>query len=660
MLESCRNMKGLFDVVTAESAYSSKQYDVAAHLLIEKYNKEKNLQEQAEIALQIAESYRLNNKTISAEEWYKKVYDINGSSSAMYKYGLMLKANGKYPEAEKLFTQFTKSNPADRALGKKQLLSVQMAMEWKAKPTPHLITNLDINSPASDYAPVLISEKMMVFSSARSSAKGDESYGWTGEKHSDLFISNMLDYQSFSGVDPFPDPINGEYNEGTATFTADGKKMIFTRCGSLSKKNDYCHLYESRQDSAGRWSLPEQLILFESDSINTGQPFLTVDGKTLYFSANAPDGIGDKDIYYTEWKNNAWTRPKNLGPEINTSAYEGFPYIGIDGWLYFASDGHPGMGGLDIFKATHEGRKWVKIKNLQYPVNSPADDFALIQYAYLDPSRSEEIASVGFFTSARTGGKGNDDIYLFVEGYPKPDTVPPALKDAQQAVIYLLIGTIKEIIYSDAEDPRSPVKSINGLEDAAVEILGLDLSSRIDSRLSTDIKGQFQIELEPNTDYKLTAAKGGFFTQSSQVTTRGLLGSSGDTIIISAELTLDRIFKQREVVLPDIYYDLDSYAIREEAKPVLQNLAQLLMENPDIHIELGSHTDSRGSTKYNQILSQNRAQSVVDYIVSKGISSERMTAIGYGESALVNGCTDNVTCTEEQHQQNRRTTFKVL
>lgn len=655
----CSNLHKIFEVVTPETAYENKQYDIAAGLLQDAYKSEKNLQEQAKIAYKIGECYRFNNKTDKAEEWYKKAMDLTGDAPMMYKYGLMLKANGKYEEAEKLFIRYVKSFPVERAFGKKQLNSVMQSIEWKAKPTPHQLTNLDINSSASDYAPVLYGNNKFVFSSARKDALGEDNYGWTGEKHSDIFISNLIDYKQLSGVNSIGAKINSRYNEGTCSFTADGKTMYFTRCGSDGKRNDYCQIYKS-QFTDKSWSEPERIQLFESDSINVGQPFITMDSKNLYFSANSPDGVGDKDIYMAEYKNGEWTNVRNLGPEINTSAYEGFPYIGIDGLLYFASNGHVGMGGLDIFKAKKNGKKWTDVENLKYPMNSPADDFGLIFIPAPPQDMIDEVQSMGYFTSSRNGGRGNDDIYAFIEGYPKPEIIDTSELIPQNQVVYILKGTVKQKTYKDAEDPKSTLLADQKSPEALVEILGLDLSSRIDDRTVTDESGKFTSIIEANSEYKITISKNGYFTQSIMLNSKEAIEESKDTFVVNTQIVLDKIFRQKEIVLPNIYYDLDSYAIRSDAKPVLDKLALTLTENPDLHIELGSHTDSRGTAKYNLTLSQNRAQSVVDYLVTKGIDRTRMIARGYGESLLVNNCSDNVNCPEEKHQENRRTTFKVL
>ncbi|HRI29769.1 MAG TPA: OmpA family protein, partial [Chitinophagales bacterium] len=254
----------------------------------------------------------------------------------------------------------------------------------------------------------------------------------------------------------------------------------------------------------------------------------------------------------------------------------------------------------------------------------------------------------------------------FILETPKeiPDSLiaqkPPA-ETKKPDVVYVLQAQVVQKNFSTPDDPNSAVAGKTPVPDAIAEILGLSVDSRISSRLITNAKGNFSLELEPATDYKITAFKNGYFKQSVEVTTKNLLPPAGkDTVYVFAEIMIDKIYRQKEIVLENIYYDLDKYDIRPDAMPTLNKLAQLLKENPNIKILLGSHTDSRGSDRYNETLSQNRAQAAVNYLAQQGIDARRLLAKGYGENRLVNECANGVTCTEEQHQQNRRTTFQVI
>lgn len=688
----------LFNVpLDAEGAYESKQYHIASQLFMEKYEAEKDLLKQAAIAYKIAESYRLSNKTQEAEKWYKKATTYSTDPLITVKYAQMLKSNGKYKEAMRLFKEYGLNNPSDKTRATREIQACKQALKWQNDTTNYTLFPLvTLNTPQSDFSPVLYEDNQVVFTSSRQTAMGDKIYGWTGEKHTDLFIATNKDELTFDLPIQFGDSINTNFNEGTATFDGTYTKVYFTACGSDKEDNDYCRIYTSERKKNNKWSLPELVSLFEIDTINVGQPFLTPDGKSLYFAADAPDGYGDKDLYVTNLTlDGFWSEPKNLGPEINTENYEGFPYVGPDGKLYFASNGHLGMGGLDIFYATRKGKNWVAPQNIAAPINSSADDFGLVMFPFIDPALLDSIEAIGYFTSSREGGQGNDDIYKFVLSVPKEepiDTTPivsiPTIDTTEKVVVMpepvkpvpvkpitptkpiqppkpVITYTLKgKILQKQLLDPNNPASKQTGslpIREAVVEVLGVSANSSLAKRLITNNKGEFSVTVEPESIYKVTATKNGFFTKSQNATNKGKQPTSGkNEVIIYTELVLDKIFKQREITLDNIYYDLDASNIREDAKPTLDKLATLLFENPNIRIELGSHTDARGSDTYNSRLSQERAQSVVNYLVSKGISVQRVIAKGYGETRLVNGCKDGVDCSEEEHQQNRRTTFKVL
>ena len=670
----------------AEGAYESKQYIKAGELFIEEYKTESSLVKQAELATKIGECFRLANQTDKAESWYAKALDYSYDPATTYKYGRMLKANGKYDKAIKIFKSYSVENPSDRTRAAREIQACKLALVWEkeSKETNYVIDKLSsLNSSASDFAPAIFGKDQLVFTSAREEATGETIYGWTGEKHSDLFVSQLNKKFTFAPPVLFGDSINTEFNEGTISFSSDYKTAFFTACGGRYQRgDDFCQLYKTKQNENGKWGVPEIVDLFESDTINVGQPFLSPDGKQLYFSADAPSGFGDKDLYVVEMmRDGFWGEPKNLGPEINTDGYEGFPHIGIDGNFYFASNGHTGMGGLDIFYAEWKEDKWTNPVNMKAPVNSPADDFSFVFNPNIDPELLDSIEYFGYFSSSRKGGKGNDDIYQFTllvpqPEPPKPDTTPvvttpnlPPLTPAKPKVRYVLQGKVQQKVLEDPTDPNSVVVSQMAVSEAISEVLGLSSGSSMSRRIVSSRNGLFSASLEPETDYKVTASKVGYFTQSKNVSTKGKSPTrqltKDTTIYIYADFLLDKIYKQQNINitqlgLEPIYYDLDKWDIRDDAKPTLNKLATILFENPGIVIEMGSHTDSRGSDSYNQKLSQKRAQSVIDYLSQKGIAAQRLIAKGYGETQLVNRCNNGVDCSEEEHQENRRTTFKVV
>ncbi len=660
--------------IDAASAYESKQYITASELLSKDYQLEKDLRKKSDLAYKIAECYRLANRTKDAEEWYKKAMDYSTDPTVTFKYALSLKNNGNYKKAIQLFKEYALNSPGDRLRATQQMQACRQALSWQKNPSDHKVINLrSINTKFSDFGPTLYQQNQLVFTSSRKEALGEKLYGWTGEKHSDLFSSDIKGDFDYSSPIAFGDSINTKYNEGTSSFTSDFKEVYFTACGSANKIDDYCQIYHTKKSNNG-WLLPEPVLLFEEDTFNVGHPFITADGKQLYFSSDIPGGYGSKDLYVaTKGADGFWGEPTNLGPEINTERYEGFPSIGTDGWMYFASDGHSGMGGLDIFKAEKKGKRWGNPTNMQAPINSPADDFGFSFQGYVPPALIDSLDMMGYFSSSREGGKGNDDIYMFAllteKEIPEPAPDTPAVTlvpntpppPPEPKIIYVLKGTVNQKAYERPNDPASKVTGTTAISEAIVQVLGTSNNSTLSRRIVTNENGQFEITVEPEATYQVSASKPSYFKKSQAVSNKGKIPDAGTNVVtIYTEITLDKIFKNREVVLENIYFDLDKWDIRDDAQPTLNKLVQTLNENPNLKIELGSHTDSRGSDRYNLNLSQKRADSTVSYLVSKGIEARRLVARGYGETQLVNECEDGVNCPDEQHQKNRRSTFRVL
>lgn len=646
--------------VDGQKAFDNKSYHLAAQLLENDYNKSSDNTARAALAETIGDACRLSNQTAAAESWYAKAAEHSSNPELPFKYALMLKSNEKYEQALQQFKEYAANNPVERAKAKVQIIACQQALQWLKEKNAFISDNLvSVNSPASDFAPVVYNRNSLVFTSARAAAQGN-TYDWTGEQHSDLFVADRNGAADlYTAAVAFGDSLNTPYNEGTATFSADNNTVYFTQCGSENKNDDYCHIYRAFRKENNRWSRPELVLLFEADSINTGQPFLSADGKLLYFAAAAPDGFGDKDLYVSELlKDGSWGYPRNLGADINTAGYEGFPYIDKNGTLYFASDGHDGMGGLDIFSAEKNGKRWTNVQNLKAPLNSGADDFALTLIAPLNTAALANKTPLGYFSSSRRGGMGNDDIYVLsnqIPATPPPtDTIPAKTDTLPPAIAIYLKGEILQKVFEDDTNPQSRFLRNAPLPNAAVQILGLNLESTLSTRFTADENGRFFLPVEANSEYRVFAEAPTFFSRSETVKS----GAQSDTIEV--QIVLDRIFKQQQVVIPNIYYDLDKSDIRADAQPVLDEVVKLLKENPRIVVEFGSHTDSRGSDAYNEELSQARAQAVVTYLSSKGVDARRLLARGYGETQLVNRCANGVACSEEEHQENRRTTFKVL
>lgn len=634
-------------VKDGNTAFDRKQYAVATYLLQKEYKKAKSRLEKGKIAFLLGESYRMLNKPASASTWYKSAYDNGVGVDALREYAYTLKAMEQYDDAINAFKELgiEIGSPYEY---RREIGACQVAKGWKGeKSRAYTAMPAEFNSPASDYSPVLYKNGMLVFTSDRKGATGEATYNWTGNNFSDLFL---VDPQS-GRAELFDSQINTTFNEGTAVFNKDFTELYFTRCYGDKKEDNYCKIMVSKWDGS-QWTVPA-VLGFEQEGINYGHPALSKDGRTLYFSCNSKDGWGGYDIWYSErTAAEGWGEPKLMSRSVNTIGNEKFPSLDGD-TLYFASDGHPGMGGLDIFKTWKQaGGGWAPVQNLKPPVNSGSDDFGyVIDY---QGKRAQDVLQVGYFSSNRPEGSGGDDVFRFEKRIPPPEPVKPETPVVEYKLI--LEGYVLEKIYAEADNPDSKVLGRKPLNGAAVEVkIGKEVK-----KFTVAEDGFFTIELSENTDYQFLASKNNYLTGENFFSTRGIGKDPNNPVqTYEVEIVLDKIFINKEIVLEDIYYDFDKWDIRADARPTLDQLARNLELNPKIRIQLSSHTDCRGNDRYNEELSQKRAQSAVDYLVSKGISGERLIAKGFGESQPKASCLC-ARCTEEEHQLNRRTAFTVL
>jgi peptidoglycan-associated lipoprotein len=572
----------------------------------------------------IAEAYRRSNRLPQAGPYYKAALDANlKKEDAFFYYGMALKANARYEEARAQIENYLTlgTNRTLMNLARLEADNLKVVEDILAKSAPYEIRNLEgLNSASSDWAPVTVNGEL-IFSSTRDG----QVYGGNGEGFNNLYAFKFDDPAEMANgsVRKFEDIINQENtHESSATFTPDGRTMVFARSNTGRKRDrQNVDLYVSQYKAEG-WTEPK-LISISDENAWDASPAFAPDGRTLYFVSNRRGGRGGNDIYKTTLDaNGRFSRPVNLGEEINTPGNDNFPHVAPDGTLYFSSDGHPGLGMMDIFRVGADG----KPVNLGTPVNSEADDFAF------------HIAneSIAYFSSNRAGGLGGDDIYL-------------ARKTDRKLINIFVDGTVIERKDAmTAPVPNTPV------------VLQDRQGNKIRETM-TDAEGKFSFRLDSAQTYSLVTEKEGYFTARELLSTVGKvppysqLTQEETDIRLTAQLALAPIIKDRAIVMENIFYDLDKADIRPDAAAELDKLVQTLKDNPKIFIELSSHTDVRGSDEYNMDLSQRRAQSAVDYIVSQGIDPERITAKGYGETRLV---IPNAQ-TEEQHQINRRTEFKV-
>lgn len=650
LITSCTYVEKIKD---GSTAFDRKQYAVAIPMLKKDHKKAKSRIEKGKISYKIANSYTNLNKNQEAIEWYLAAYENGYGVDALKGYAYGLKQSEQYKEAMTAFKNLgiEIGSPYEY---RREITACKQAIDWagESKNPQYSINLADFNTTKSDYAPTVYQDDYLVITSDRSSSLGDDTYNWTGNNFSDLFIVNT----ESKNVQSFEAPINTADNEGTVSFTEDYTEMYFTRCSNNDKYADtYCYIMRSTYEG-GSWSTPEHIKLFEEENVNYGDPSVSKDGSTLYFSANHPDGWGGHDIYLSERTPDGWTDPRLLSRTVNTAGNERFPFIDAD-TLFFSSDYLPGMGGLDIFRTYKmDNRSWSPAHNLRAPVNSGSDDFSYI----VDPraQKDKDILQIGYFTSTRENGVGGDDIYQFVKRVPPPPPPVDTAAPPPPPIVYKMIleGYVLEKIYESKNNPNSRVLGRKPLNGATVIIQ----FGNKEETVTVGEDGLFTLTLAEEMDYDFAASKADYLNNNATFTSKGIGKDPNNPVTTyTVEIVLDKIFRNTEITLENIYYDYDQWNIRKDAEPTLNELATLLAKNPQINIQLASHTDCRGNANYNEELSQKRAQSAVDYLISLGIPESRLTPKGYGENSLAIDCGCN-RCSEEEHQANRRTTFKIL
>ncbi len=570
----------------ADAAFKRGKYFEAIDLYKYAFAKAKDRLTKNYINYQTALCYYKINDYRQAEIWFKKVTRRDPHSNMAFLYlGHALHANNKLDEAEENLKKFLEFYPNDPT-GTISLQSVQLARDWTTNPTRYKVVPMYwFNSKYSDFGIAYARDnyRSVIFTSSREGVTGGKINPVTGEYYTDLFISTMDRKGNWSKPEPIEGEINTEFEEGAPSTNAKASIMYFTSVRENDKGQLTTQIYVSKRDGTG-WSKPERVVLFESDTIAVGHPALSPDEKILYFVTSAPGGLGGKDIWYSTLEGGKWSRPKNMGPEINTPGDEVFPFAHPDGTFYFSSNGHPGMGGLDIFRANFTDGRWI-VKNMQFPINSVRDDFGII---------FESNVERGYFCSNRAESRGSDDIFQF--------NLPP--------VEIKLIAKIKS------------ERTNEGISDASVNLIGSDGTNETKS---TEQNGTLTLILNPNTDYSIITRKGGFLAGRGKLSTYGITESK--TIELDIYMTPNDAPR-----LVNVMYDFGKWELRPESITALEELVQILRDdNPNITIELSAHTDARGSAQFNKELSQKRAQSVVDFLILYGIDAERLTAVGYGK-----------------------------
>ena len=566
-------------------------------------SKERTLKGQR--AMKLAECYRrinLTNKAITA--YNNAVRYKQADSLTQFYLGQLHLRNGNYKEAAKHYQTAIDSLPADnpyRTLAKNGLKSAQMAPQWRKEGSDYTVKRMDIfNSRRAEYAPMLAGDEheQLFFTSTRNQAQGDEYSGITGAKAADIFMAQKDDKGKWGKPQAIDSELNSNFDEGACCFSPDGRTMFLTQCKTDANYPRYATIVVSQRNDAA-WSKPTELIISKDTLTSFAHPAVSPDGEWLYFVSDMPGGLGGYDIWRCRlFGNNEVGMMENLGEPVNTPGDEMFPTFRPNGDLYFSSNGHPGMGGLDIYILSKGG----KLSHPGSPLNSQGDDFGMT----FEGKRNQ-----GFFCSNRGDSRGYDHIYSFYN----PE----------------IVQTVKGWVY-EQDGYELPA--------AQVYMVGNDGTNL---KLSVRGDGSFTQEIKAGVDYVFLGTCKGFLNHQQQLRV--------DPVTESQEYVLQFPLANisAPVLIENIFYDFDKATLRPKSQTALDELVKLLNENPNITIELSAHTDYKGSDQYNERLSQRRAESVVNYLIANGIAADRLTPKGYGEEQQ-----------EQCNQLTRRTEFIVL
>lgn len=632
---SCRSAK----LSDAEEKQRIGEYYEAAAIYRRVYTKTspKKRDLRGYVAFRMAECNRMINSTAKAVSGYMNALRYDYPDSILYlRLGQMQQKNGRYADAIKNYDAYLQYDPTS-VLAFNGVEGSQKALEWKANPTRYVVKRMDkFNSRRGEFSPMLLGPDydQLYFASSRSKDKDQKISAITGQNNNNFYVIKKDEQGNWLQPEELEDEVNTEFDEGTPSFTPDGNTMYYTYCSQAPEGDRTAEIYMSSRSSA-KWGKGTKVEILKDSVTALAHPSVSPDGRWLYFVSDAVGGQGGKDIFRARINGNDFGPMENLGPEINTEGDEVFPYVRDSVTLYFASNGHPGMGGLDIFRATLDSTEHWHVENMRSPINSNGDDFGIT---------FEGVHERGFFSSNRNDARGYDHLYSFE--------------------LPIITVKIEGIVFDVDEVP---------IEGAMVRIVGRD---GLNAKVLTMKNGEYEVELERDIRYVMMASARGFLNQNFELKTGA--EEKNETYIV--DFYLSPITKP--VVIENIFYDFDKATLRPESKAALDEMIKMLNDNPNVTIELGAHTDRKGTDKYNEGLAQRRAQSVVDYLIAGGIAPDRLEAKGYGESVpkvinkkmarehdfLHEGDTLSAPfiekLTPEQQeiadQINRRTEFKVL
>lgn len=690
----------------AHEYYENLAFARAIPWYIRAYNHEPK----PEYVYRLADCYRRVHDYENAAKWYAEAMTLEYQPpETQFYYAHTLLMTGNYDDAKKNFREYSLSTPNDNR-GNRFADGIEFLKSVQKDSIFFTLKHMSFNTANTEFGAVPY-EKGIIFASSRIEGTRTvvRQFQWKDTPFLNLIYAEPKDTtgNEWNNGKTLGDMINSKFHESSFTWSPNSEKIYFTRNNYLKKKGTdekgviLLKIYQATMKGFQIGEVEE--VSFNSENYSVTHPSLTADGRELWFSSDMPCGKGGKDIYYVKKQGDGWSAPVNAGGDINTEGDEEFPYKHADGTLYFASDGHPGFGFLDIFKVdTKTNDK--QVINMGMPINSAWDDFAV----YMN-----ETADTGWLSSNRTGGAGDDDIYQFTIKRPEIEIIVldsvaelplenatvvvfdkilkrektfttdstglltfPADFGADYEVTVKTIefeprkvaintqGTEPKLLYQFQVRMYNPPPAITAIviDDATKERLPgtrVDIIKRVNSDTIfrvTDRNGRFAVKLEKNAYYTIQVRRPGYLTYSQNVSTTQT-AFDGDTII---PLKMEPIQIGKAIVLENIHYDFDQWTLRADAYPDLNKVLMLMRDNPGIKVELSSHTDSRGSDDYNLRLSRRRASSARLYLLQSGIEPERILGAGYGETQPVNRCTNGVPCSEDEHFANRRTEFKII
>jgi len=657
----------------------------------------------------LAISYKLINDIDDAIAVYRSVVTMKESNTEdRYEFIQLLRVQGNISEARQNALLYQEKNAGEKASN--LIKSIDMYDELMIDKDKYEVTNKSVKYAKSVFANIPFQNGFVV------TAQGDgiDKSGWTGKGYTKLYSTDI----NFSQLVPFAKEVMTSYNDGPATLSGDGSTLYFTTINKKSILEQDVNTRKLQISSAilkdGKW-IPVEWFKFNNSNYNVAHPALRNDGNMLVFASDKPGGTGGMDLYYcTKQNDNTWSEPMNISA-LNTSENEIFPTFDNTGNLYFASNGLPGLGGLDVFVTKNEGNTFGAPVNLKSPINSSYDDFSLstnndLQSGYVSTNRfaTPETDDVAFFSrKVKEVVKPMEHTIIKITVLDKYTSIPlpyvsVSIKDNQNNLIYkgmtdpngqvmveelpadhykvqgllnditTTIATISKDEFSAPliektithNDPRFTlsgitINTLNGPPVSGVTVTCENISLNRTSSIVTGEDGKFFFQMEQSGDFKVLGEKKGWLSSEAIYETTKGLDRSKD-LYVKIKLSMQQPTEKDVIRLDKIYYDYDKCDIKARAAEELNRLIRLMNDYPDMIIELSSHTDSRGSNAYNATLSQCRADAAVDYIVGKGISISRIVPKGYGESRLVNECADGVNCSEPKHQENRRTEFNIL